>query len=197
MSSNDSLRHLLNIVFFITFLSLSLLSSCDLPTVGGTGEVFPQADGNDCTYHNDVEENEWRFSMGSPQEHQGGFTVYPVNFYIEDQLTGTKYLAKKDDGLYWYDDLSSTLNYWKLLEFPIVVGASWEFTQDGGVVVGTLEAVEDIEGGGNVYKSCLRVHYSGASNETIWFCPGVGIARDRAHTALGGYTLKLQKYELK
>jgi hypothetical protein len=182
---------------FCSLLFLFLLSSCDLPTVGGTGEVFPQADGNTWTYHNDVEDNQWSFVMGSPQEHDGGFTVYPVRFYIGSQQTGTKYLAKRDDGLYWYDTLSSELNYWKLLEFPIVVGNSWEFTQDGAVVVGTLEAVEDIEGGGNTYKSCLRVHYSGASNETIWFCPGLGIARDRAHTALGGYTLKLESFSLK
>lgn len=60
----------------VTLLPLLLLFSllffaCDLPTVGGTGEVFPQADGNSWTYHNDVEDNEWLFSMGSPRTSRG------------------------------------------------------------------------------------------------------------------------------
>lgn len=184
-------------------LALALVSSCDLHRVGGEGDIYPANAGNTWVYYDEVSERGRTFTMFAPVQHDGGFQVYPINIESDGYLLQSIYLYQDDAGLYYYYSLQSIPdNRWQLAAFPLVVGSVWEFDYRSTVdfnlyhIFGALEDVENVESEGTIYNDCYRIHFSGDANETLWFCPGVGVVRDIGHSSYGGYILKLESYTL-
>jgi len=189
-------------VVLLSFV-LALISSCDLTRVGGEGDIYPASAGNTWVYYDEVTESGRTFTMFAPVQHDDGFQVYPINIESDGYLLQSIYLYGDDAGLYYYYSLQSIPdNRWQLAAFPLVVGSVWEFDYRSTVdfqlyhIVGVLEEVENVESEGIIYNDCYRIHFSGDANETLWFCPGVGVVRDIGHSSYGGYILKLESYAL-
>ena len=132
----------------------------------------------------------------------GGKTYFRSHTWLEGgrpfPMDYTKLVRRDAAGFYSIDERDPKRVEKQGGKLPLEVGKKWENKVEGGVLLTTVLAKEDVTMGTNVYKNCFRIRITAEGSqyvEEFLEAPGVGSLKSESQRADGRWILTLREFK--